>query len=156
MDLFYKIFLNLHSWNRYTILAGGVAVIFFAVQSLRNKSDYGNAGKKSMYLYLSGLHFQLVAGLVLYFFASPVTTQAISDFGAAMKDSTMRYWAVEHAFVNFIAIAIAQTGSILLKRKTDDKSKHRTALIWTSISLALILLMIPMGMMGIERPWFRF
>ncbi|KAF0195834.1 MAG: hypothetical protein FD166_2800 [Bacteroidetes bacterium] len=156
MDLFYKISLNLHSWNRYAILAGGLAVIFFAVKGLRTKSLYSDTGKKSMLFYLSGLHFQLLMGLLLYFVASPITTHAFNDFGAAMKDSTLRFWSVEHAFINLIAIAVAQTGSILVRRKTDDIRKHRTALIWTAVSMALILLMIPMGLMGVDRPWFRF
>jgi hypothetical protein len=156
MDLLYSITIYLHSWNRYIILGAGVAVIFLAVKGLRTKSSYSNAAKMSMLFYISGLHFQLIGGLLLYFFASPVTSLALSDFGAAMKDSTLRYWAVEHAFVNFIAIGVAQTGSILVKRKPDDTARYRVALKWTLISLVLILLMIPMGMMGVERPWFRF
>jgi len=80
---------------------------------------------------------------------------ALSDFGAAMKDSALRFWAVEHAFVNIIAIAIAQTGSILVKRRNDSTGKNKRTLIWTGIALLLILAMIPMGMMGVERPWFR-
>ena len=109
-----------------------------------------------MLFYLSGLHLQLLVGLILYFFASPFTSLAFSDFGAAMKDGALRFWAVEHALINIIAIAVAQTGSILVKRRKDDAARHRTALIWTAVSLVLILLMIPMGMMGVERPWFRF
>jgi hypothetical protein len=92
----------------------------------------------------------------MYFFASPLTMQALSDFGAAMKDSGLRYWAVEHAFVNLVAIGLAQTGTILVKRSADSAGKNRKTLIWTSVAILLILLMIPMGMMGVDRPWFRF
>jgi hypothetical protein len=73
-----------------------------------------------------------------------------------MKDGTLRFWAVEHAFVNIIAIAVAQTGSIIVKKRTNDRDKHRLALIWTIIAMVLIISMIPMGMMGVDRPWFRF
>jgi hypothetical protein len=92
----------------------------------------------------------------MYFFISPITAQALSDFGAAMKDSVLRFWAVEHAFVNIVAIALAQTGSILVKRRSDSAGKHKHTLIWSGIALILILAMIPMGMMGVERPLFRF
>jgi hypothetical protein len=156
MDLFYKITLNLHSWNRYSILIAGIAVIFFAIKGLSSKSPYSNLADKSLYFFISSLHFQLFVGLLMYFFASPITATALADFGAAMKDGTLRYWSVEHAFINFVAIAIAQTGSILVKRKSLDRDKYRTALTWTSIAMFLIVLMIPMGLMGVDRPWFRF
>ncbi|MGV8113463.1 MAG: hypothetical protein AB2L17_11190 [Lentimicrobium sp.] len=80
----------------------------------------------------------------------------MNDFGAAMKDSTLRYWAVEHSLLNIIAVALAQAGSILIKRTADSRIKHRKTLIWSGIALFIILLMIPVGIMGPERPWFRF
>ncbi len=92
----------------------------------------------------------------MYFFISPITMQALSDFGAAMKDSALRFWAVEHAFVNIIAIGLAQAGSILVKKQNNSAGKHKRTLIWSGIALLLILAMIPMGMMGVDRPWFRF
>lgn len=73
-----------------------------------------------------------------------------------MKDSALRFWAVEHAFVNILAVAFAQTGSILAKKAKTAAAKHKRMLIWTAIAFILILAMIPMGMMGVDRPWFRF
>ena len=74
---------------------------------------------------------QLLLGLLLYFILSPFTLQAMNDFGAAMKDSTLRYWAVEHSLLNIIAVALAQVGSILIKRTADSRIKHRKTLIWS-------------------------
>jgi hypothetical protein len=156
MDSLYTITLFLHSWNRWAVLIAGALVIIFAVKGLTSGSAYSNISRKSMFYFILTLHLQLVGGLLLYFVASPITTHAFSDFGAAMKDSTARFWAVEHAFLNFIAIVIAQTGSIIVKRKSTDRDKHRLSLIWAGIALFLILLMIPMGIMGVDRPWFRF
>ncbi len=156
MNTFYTISLLLHSWNRWLILIAGIIVMAAAIKGLSSKSAYSNFQKKWALVFLSSLHLQLLVGLVLYFFLSPVTIQALSNFGAAMKDPVLRFFAVEHAFVNVIAIALAQTGSILVKRRADSAAKHKQTLIWTGIAFFLILLMIPMGMMGVERPWFRF
>lgn len=156
MDTLYHISLFLHSWNRWLILLAGILVIIFAISGLTNRKSYSDAQRKLMLVFIISLHTQLLIGLLQYFFLSPFTAMALRDFGAAMKDSTLRFWAVEHTLVNVIAIALAQTGSILLKKRTDDRQKHRTALIWTSIAIILILLVIPTGMMGVERPWFRF
>ncbi len=156
MNSFYSITLFIHSWNRWAVLILGTVVIIYAVKGLAARTPYTDFNKKSMFYFILTLHLQLLVGLLLYFVASPTTTHALSDFGAAMKDSTVRFWAVEHSFLNIIAIGVAQTGSILVKRKTADRDKHRLSLIWAGIALLLILIMIPMGMMGVDRPWFRF
>jgi hypothetical protein len=152
----YSITLFLHSWNRWLILIAGIIVIAAAIKGLSSKSDYTSFQKKWSVVFIASLHLQLLVGLIMYFFLSPVTAQAMSDFGAAMKDSTLRFWAVEHAFVNIIAVALAQTGSILVKRQSESAGKHKRTLIWSGIAFILILLMIPMGMMGVDRPLFRF
>jgi hypothetical protein len=156
MNSVYNITLFLHSWNRWLILVAGIIVIASAIKGITSKAEYNPFQRRWSLIFLSSLHLQLLIGLVMYFFLSPFTAQAMSDFGAAMKDSVLRFWAVEHAFVNVIAIAIAQLGSILVKRKTDSAAKHKATLIWNGIAIFLILAMIPMGMMGVERPWFRF
>jgi hypothetical protein len=155
MNSIYSITLFLHSWNRWLILFAGVIVIFTAIKGLSTKSEYSPFQKRWSLIFLSSLHLQLLVGIIMYFFISPITAQALSDFGAAMKDSVLRFWAVEHAFVNIVGIALAQTGSILVKGRNDSVGKHKQTLIWSGIALILILAMIPMGMMGVERPWFR-
>ncbi len=156
MNSLYTFTLFLHSWNRWLILVAGIIVLFSAIKGLSAKSDYSPFQKKWSLVFLSSLHLQLLVGLVLYFFLSPVTMQAISNFGAAMKDPLLRYFAVEHTFVNILAIALAQTGSILVKRTATSAGKHKRTLIYAGIAFILILAMIPMGMMGVARPLFRF
>lgn len=156
MNTLYTFTLFLHSWNRWLILVAGLIVIFTAMKGLSAKAEYSSFQKKWGLIFLSSLHLQLLVGLVMYFFLSPVTMQALSDFGAAMKSQELRFFAVEHAFVNLIAIAVAQTGSILVKKTVDPSLKNRRTLIYTCIAYVLILSMIPMGIMGIDRPLFRF
>ncbi len=156
MSTFYTITIYLHSWNRWLILIAGIVVLASAIKGLSAKTEYSASQRKWSLIFISSLHLQLLVGLLMYFVLSPITTLAISNFGAAMKDSVLRYWAVEHTFINIIAIALAQTGSILAKRAIGNTVKHKRTLIWTGIAMLLILAMIPMGMMGVERPWFRF
>ena len=156
MNAAYTITLFLHSWNRWLILVAGFLVIAAAIKGLSARAEYSTFQRKWSLIFLSSLHLQLLVGLLMYFVFSPVTTQALSNFGAAMKDPVLRFWSVEHAFVNIIAIALAQTGSILVKRSTGSAAKHKRTLIWTAIAMLLILSMIPMGIMGVARPLFRF
>ncbi|GAP42741.1 hypothetical protein TBC1_11880 [Lentimicrobium saccharophilum] len=156
MDSLYTFSLYLHSWNRWIILIAGLLSIAMALKGLRERTAYSGTNRNLSLLFISSLHLQLLLGLLLYFILSPFTLQAMNDFGAAMKDSTLRYWAVEHSLLNIIAVILAQAGSILIKRTADSRVKHRKTLIWSGIALLIILLMIPAGIMGPERPWFRF
>lgn len=156
MDNLYSITLYLHSWNRWIILIAGLLTILFAIEGRVNKKEYTKRDRLTNLIFISSLHLQLLIGLLLYFVLSPITLHALSDFGAAMKDGAIRYWTVEHSLVNLIAIFVAQAGSILVKRKQSSRAKFKSTIVWNSIALVLILAMIPMGMMGVERPWFRF
>lgn len=152
----YTFTLFLHSWNRWLILIAGIIVIGSAIKGLIANSEFTRFQKRWSTVFISSLHLQLLVGIIMYFFLSPVTALALNDFGAAMKDSMLRFWAVEHTLVNIIAIGIAQTGSIQAKKAGTQQSKHRRTLLWTGIAFILILAMIPMGMMGVSRPLFRF
>lgn len=156
MTTFYTISLYLHSWNRWLIIIAGLLSLVFALKGSINKLPYTKSDRYLSLAFIGSLHIQLLLGLLLYFIASPYTTQAMQNFGAAMKDSTLRYWAVEHSTLNVIAIIIAQIGSVIIKRETESADKHRKTLIWTGIAFLIILLMIPFGIMGPDRPWFRF
>ncbi|GAB1403095.1 hypothetical protein MASR1M74_02730 [Lentimicrobium sp.] len=129
--------------------------MWHAWKGSKNQTPFPGHYKPINIIFISSLHLQLLIGLLLYFVLSPITKAALNDFGAAMKDASIRYWAMEHSLMNVIAIAIAQTGSILAKKKSTPRLAHRTMFIWTLIAFILILLMIPMGIMGPERPWFK-
>ncbi len=131
-------------------------LIIMTAVYLSSKKQYNNVIKTFSITYLSSLHLQLLIGIVLYFFLSPFTQLAFNDFGAAMKNADLRYWAVEHSLLNIVAIVIAQIGFSKAKRRADSTHKLKTLLIWNSIAFVIVLLAIPMGILGVERPWFRF
>lgn len=134
----------------------GLVLITLLITYLSTKKTYNTTVKTFAITYLSSLHFQLLIGLILYFFISPFTQLALSDFGEAMKNADLRYWAVEHTFLNLLGIILAQVGYSKSKKRLESNSKMKTLLIWNSIAFLIILLAIPVGIMGVERPWFRF
>lgn len=156
MHNIYLISLYFHSWNRWIILIFGLLTLWYAWSGSRENAAFPGKAKPINIIFISSLHLQLLIGLLLYFVLSPITALALKDFGAAMKDASIRYWAMEHSLMNFIAIALAQTGSILAKKKATPRLSHRTMFIWSLIAFLIILLMIPMGIMEPERPWFKF
>lgn len=145
-----------HSWNRWLILMSGIIVVVMAFYRYINKRPYTGLQKGLGITFLSSLHLQLIIGIVLYFFLSPFTKMALDDFGSAMRNPDLRFWAVEHTILNILGIILVQIGYSLAKRKILFLEKHKTTFIWMGLGLLLVLIAVPVGIMGIERPWFRF
>jgi hypothetical protein len=139
----YEIFLFLHSWIRWFILILGLVVIIKAFIGWQGNKPYlkGDNGMSAGFMGL--LHLNLLIGFILYIFLSPWTLQAFNDFGAAMKDSYLRFWAVEHILVNIIAVVVAQIGRIKAKKAVDHVAKHKITAIWYTIAFILLLSRIP-------------
>jgi len=93
--------------------------------------------------FTSLMDLQLLIGLSLYFFLSPKTKVVFADFGAAMKDSVLRFYAVEHISMMVIAVVLVHIGRAKSKRAKTDRKKFMIATIFFLIALVLILAAIP-------------
>lgn len=156
MGTLYNYSLVIHSWNRWLVVIAGVVLIIMLVAGLKGRLRHTENINRVALIFIISLHFQLLIGLLLYFFLSPLTNAVFNDFGSAMKNPGLRFWAIEHSVLNIVGILLAQIGYSKAKRRIEEKLKQKTMLIWMGIALFLILLVIPMGIMGVERPWFRF
>ena len=135
----YSFFNTVHSYNRYLILAALAFVLFRSVSGWLGKKPYEKADNAAGAALLGLAHLQLLVGLIQYFFTSSYTKAAFADMGAAMKDTTLRYFAVEHITAMVIAIALIQVGRTMTKKKTDSTQKHKTVAIYTGIATLIIV-----------------
>jgi len=132
------ILVTLHSYNRYLILAALVFVLFRSYSGWLGRKPFEKADNTGSVALLGLAHLQLVIGLIQYAFTSTWTQTAFANFGAAMKDPMLRYFAVEHILAMVIAITLIQLGRTFSKKATDDTEKHRKLAIYTSIALVII------------------
>ena len=144
----YETFLFIHSWLRWIVLALAVLVIVKSFLGWQLKTTYGRSDNALSASFVGSLHLQLLIGLVLYFFLSPITTSAFQDFGGAMKAASIRYWAVEHIFVMILAVIIAQIGRTRSKKASTNKKKFKTVTIFYLMALLLMLSRIPFNEAG--------
>jgi hypothetical protein len=137
--------LELHSYLAYVALA----VLFLAVAN----ALMGLAGNrmftmgKDLRLSLFALilcHIQLLVGLLLYF-VSPSGFNAIQEFGMGGLNAAARLLAVEHPFVNILAVIFITIGWSKHKKIMEGKKKFKTIAIYYGIGLILILSRIPWG-----------
>ncbi|MFM2032874.1 MAG: hypothetical protein RLZZ297_1639, partial [Chloroflexota bacterium] len=154
----YGILLILHSWTRWAVLVTAVMAIVPAILGWLNGAHWDD--KKSMWSswFVNTTSIQLVLGLILYGGGiSAVMSKAFSNFGGAMKDGVLRFWAVEHIMMMVIAVALTHIGAARIKKAASDIGKHRVAVIFFGIALLIIISSIPWPSTGADpRPLFRF
>ncbi|MQA28363.1 MAG: hypothetical protein GEU82_00790 [Luteitalea sp.] len=98
---------------------------------------------------------QVLFGLVLYFGLSPFTQIAMEDFGAAVRDPAMRFWAIEHALAMFAAVVLVRTGRVLAMNATSAVSARRRRLTCFALATVLMLAAIPWPGLANGRPLLR-
>ncbi len=138
----YNITLHAHSGIRWIALLLAIVVIVKSLVGLFSKSEYAKLDNILGASYVGFMHLQLLIGLVLYFFLSPVTEMALNDFGAAMGNPELRFWAVEHLTLMILAIVFAQIGRSKSK-KAEGSKKFKLQAIYFGASLLLTLAGIP-------------
>ncbi len=139
----YSIVTNVHIVLFVLVFILGLNVIIRAQRGKSSNAEFTDTDRKAGLFFMISLHTQLLIGLVLYFFLSPITTGAFADFGAAMKDPATRLLAVEHISVNIIAVVLATINNAKNKKAMADAAKHKNALLFTLAALVLILSRIP-------------
>jgi hypothetical protein len=149
----YTVVLALHSWVRWLAL---VAAFGTALAALRGKVEGSNslADRWGM-IAMMALDIQLLLGVLLYVVVSPNMKPILENFGAAMKDPTARFWAVEHASTMFGAIALAHVGRVLARKAKDASAKRRHLLTCFGLAIMLISLGMPWPGGRGGRPLFR-
>jgi quinol-cytochrome oxidoreductase complex cytochrome b subunit len=135
----YQLLDTLHSYNRYLLFAALLLVLFRAYSGWMGKKPFEKLDNTGSLVLLILTHTQLLIGLILYAFLSPYTQAAFANMGAAMKDSTLRYFAVEHFIMMLIAVVLIQLGRTFSKKATEDGQKHRKLAIYTTAAVVLIL-----------------
>lgn len=131
-----------HNLNRWLVIALAVAAIVNSARGIR-KQTFSRGDNLLQAVFVGVCHLQLVLGLILYS-VSPFVNQAFRmGIRNAMGHDELRFYAVEHVLVMFIAIMLIQAGRAISKKQTDAVMKHRKVLTFFTIGLLLILLKIP-------------
>jgi len=152
----YLLTLALHSLLRWAVIAAGLMAVGRAVGGMRRRRDWTAADTSAGRWFVVALDVQLLLGLALYLALSPMTRIAFADMGAAMANSALRFWAVEHLLGMLVAVALAHVGRVRLRRTAEGSRRHRIAAIFFGLALLAILITIPWPGMPAARPLFRF
>ena len=139
----YTGFLHLHDTLRWLVLLSLVITLVKYTVGWLGSQRWQKSDNLLGIVFTSLMDLQLLTGLVLYFFLSPVTKLAMSDFGAAMKNSDLRFYAVEHFAMMLIAVVLVHIGRAKSKKAKTDSAKFKTATIFFLIAFVVMLAAIP-------------
>ncbi len=151
----YLALLSLHNLLRWLVILFGLIAVIRAFSGWLGRRPWGRSDDRSGMLFTVALDIQVLAGLLLYFAASPITLSALGDFGRAMSNAATRYFAVEHSLTMLVALAVAHISRAQSRRAGPEPAKHRRAALGFTLAMALILAAIPWPFLSIGRPLLR-
>jgi hypothetical protein len=140
--------LHTHNLFRWLVLIALVLAVIFAFTGWLGKKEWSKKDKIISLVLTVLMDIQFLIGFILYAFVSPYTQTAFADFGAAMKNALLRFYAVEHILLMVVALVFVHIGKSKTKKGTLSWKKHRVAAIWFGLALVLVLAGIPW-----DRAW---
>jgi len=151
----YTALLFLHSWLRWLVVLSGIAVLGGAVAGVSTRRAWLPVDNLRLALFTHSLDVQMLIGLILYAFLSPVTRSGFENIQLTMRDPILRFFVVEHLVGMVVAIALAHVGRARARKAADAAARHRAVLIFIGLSMVALLLSIPWPGMPGGRELFR-
>ena len=135
------ILISAHSIMRWAVLLLGLYAITKSLRGILRNQEFTPNHKLAGGLFVASVHLQALLGILLY--VARGWAQNMKDMGAAMEDSSVRYWTVEHLLTMLIAVVLIQIGRSRSKKAQPDIKKHKISLAFYGLGLIIILAMIP-------------
>ena len=138
----YNIILHLHSGLRWVVLLLLLIVIFRSATA--GKRPFDGADKKLALFTMIFADLILLVGIYQWF-AGDWGYASIQHNGMkeVMKNSVLRFFAIEHPIGMLIAIAMVHIGKGYSKKNIPDSTKHKRILLFFILALLIILVSIP-------------
>lgn len=135
---------QLHSILRWLVILTAIYAIIKAFMGMQQNKPFTKSDNSAGIIFTSVIDTQLIFGLVLYF-TSGLGFKSFGSNGAGvvMKDSFLRFFAVEHIAMMLVAMVVIHIGRSKSKKAATDSAKHKKAFWFYLIGLLIILASIP-------------
>ena len=150
----YPTVLTVHSWLRWAALLLGVTATFNA---FRHRATTGRPrGQRWDWGFMLALDLQVLFGLLLYFGLSPFTREAIGNVGMALRDPGLRFWAITHVAMMFVALVAVRAGRVFAMGERTSRARRNGRYICFAIAVVAMVAGVPWPGLANGRPLFRF
>ena len=144
--MLYTLTLAGHNIMRWVVLVLAIYALYRVFAGLFGKKEWGDADRKALSFYAIGMDVQLLLGLLLYFVFGGWFGMMSQNMSMVMRDSNMRFFAVEHFSVMLVAVILAHVATVMAKRGSTDRAKFRNGAIFLTLSVLAVLVAIPWAM----------
>lgn len=151
----HQILLHVHSIARWLLLLLLLIAIFNSM--VAGKRPFIRTDARTGLIITIVADLQLLIGISLWFLGGFGYKQIKAfGMGPVMKDSLMRFFAIEHTLLMLIAIILIHIGKAQGRKAISDKAKHNRTMVYYLIALILILVAVPWPFREIfqGRGWF--
>ena len=139
----YTLILALHNIFRWVVVLFFILALVRAYRGWLGKRDWAEVDRRAGVFLTAGMDTQLLLGLLLYLFLSPIVKAAFANFSAVMGDPSLRFFTLEHFFYMFLGVFLAHLGSTFSKNASEPATKHKRAALWYTLAALAILLGMP-------------
>lgn len=151
----YQTLIFLHSILRWLVLLSLLYSIFRAYKGYFSSGKFLKVDNAVRHWTATIAHIQLVLGIILYS-QSPIIKYFWNNFDEAKESFDILFFGVIHISLMLLSIILITIGSSISKRKTTDREKFKTILIYFIIALVIIFIAIPWPFSPFaNRPYFR-
>jgi hypothetical protein len=150
----YSAVLTFHSWMRWATLLSAVPATANAFRPVSD-GEQRLPGRGWDTVFMLAVDLQVLFGLVLYFGLSPFTRQAMENFGAALSNPGVRFWALEHVGGMVAAVVLVRAGRILAANSRSLRTARQRRLACFALATLVMLAASPWPGFPNGRPLFR-
>lgn len=133
----------LHSGWAYITLLVLIFAVVNATIGLVSKKEFKDKDLRVSLFTLIVSHIQLLIGLLALFVSVQFEYVLDNGMGAAMKESMIRLYIVEHPLMMILAIVLITMGFSKHKKQTTDAGKFKTITLYYGLALLFVLSRIP-------------
>lgn len=148
-----NILLHLHSILRWVILILLLAAVFRSFGA--GNKPFTNSHRKNGLFLMITCDIMLLIGLVQWFTGN-FGLRLLQDKGMSivMKNTVMRFFAIEHPIMMLAAIVLVHVGYSFSKKDIPAAKKHGKVVLFYILALLVILVSIPWPFRFAGRGWF--
>lgn len=147
--------LLIHSIIRWFVLAGIILALARVYSALLRPRAFSRLDRMSISIGTMASHTQLLAGMALYM-SSPFVGLFWSEPATGVATIQLLFFSLIHIAGMITSVVLMTVGSSLAKRAAEDHRKFRYIAIYWTISVVLILLLIPWPFSPLaQRPLWR-
>jgi heme A synthase len=137
----YEAVLVMHSTIRWLVIAAAAVAV---ARSLVARQKPWTPDDDTIGLVLvTAIDTQVLLGLALFVYLSPVTTLAVHQMEIAMSARVLRFWMLEHPTIMMVALVLVHIGRRRIRRTDDSRLRRRAALLFFGLALVAVLGGIP-------------